>query len=307
MDMRIQLVRFVNPAGEVKVGVHELLSNLTRLIKVDSLGQLLSYESSKMRELVEEALANTETTSVERLLPPVDQLTEVWAAGVTYKRSRTAREEESDHADVYSRVYDSARPELFFKSVAWRVVGNQEPVGVRNDSKINTPEPELALVCNSAGEIVGLTVCNDVSSRTIEGENPLYLPQAKVYAGSCAVGPAIVPIWTIKDLYDLEISVFVERLGEVIWQGVTSSAQMHRRFEELVQYLFLHLQFPQGVILSTGTGLVPSMEFNLAPGDTVTVEIAHVGKLANPVIYADQGSFGWLTPEPTRAYVKPRS
>ena len=298
--MTIQLIRFVNSQGEVSVGVRDIESGVTHPISVDSLSELLTYPLTKIRELVDGALANSENLPVERLLPPVDALTEVWAAGVTYKRSRTAREEESDHADVYSRVYEADRPELFFKSAAWRVTGDCEPVGVRSDSAINTPEPEIALVCNNVGEIIGLTICDDVSSRSIEGENPLYLPQAKIYLGSCAVGPGIVPIWTISNLYGLDISVAVERSGAVVWDGTTSTSMMHRRFEDLVKYLFLQMNFPEGVILSTGTGLVPSMDFDLSPGDIVTVEIAEIGKLENRVISVENGSFSWLTPDPLR-------
>lgn len=300
--MTVQLVRFVSSEGQVAIGTHDLEKNLIYPIKTKSIGALLALSAADIRQLIERSLASNETIESERLLPPVDELTEVWAAGVTYKRSRIAREEESDHADVYSRVYDAARPELFLKSIAWRVVGTTEPVGVRSDSTINTPEPELALVCNSAGEIVGLTICDDVSSRSIEGENPLYIPQAKIYSGACAVGPGIVPIWTISDLYALDISLTVERSGEVVWQGTTSTSAVHRRFDELVRYLFLQMKFPEGVILSTGTGLVPDMDFNLTIGDTVTVEIAEIGKLVNPVISADSESFTWLIPKPTRAY-----
>ena len=142
------------------------------------------------------------------------------------------------------------------------------------------------MVCNSFGEIVGVTICNDVSSRSIEGENPLYLPQAKVYAGSCALGPGFVPIDQIPDIYNLEISVAVKRDGEVIWDGVTSTKEMHRTFEDLVKYLFLQMTFPQGVILSTGTGLVPSMSFNLSTEDEVTVGIERIGTLVNNVTSA---------------------
>ena len=299
--MTIQLIRFVNSEGEATVGLQDTERDLINPIPVESLGELLTLPAAKIRALIENSQTNKDTIKFGRLLPPIDQLTEVWAAGVTYKRSRAAREEESDHADVYSRIYVAERPELFFKSVAWRVTGDGEPVGVRKDSAINTPEPELALVCNSAGEIIGLTICDDVSSRSIEGENPLYLPQAKIYSGSCSVGPGIVPIWAISDLYALEISVFVERSGKIVWQGSTSTSKMHRRFEDLVKYLYLQMNFPQGVILSTGTGLVPNIDFNLASGDSVSVEIAEVGTLKNPVISSDGGAFDWLTPEPARS------
>ena len=284
--MAHEVIRFVDQSGNVKVGAREQGESSAHLLAVENLAELLTLEKSTLLSTITEALQSSETAEVARLLPPVDALTEVWAAGVTYKRSRAAREEESDQPDVYSRVYDADRPELFFKSVAWRVVGTGESIGVRSDSAINAPEPEIALVCNSFGEIVGVTICNDVSSRSIEGENPLYLPQAKVYAGSCALGPGFVPIDQIPDIYNLEISVAVKRDGEVIWDGVTSTKEMHRTFEDLVKYLFLQMTFPQGVILSTGTGLVPSMSFNLSTEDEVTVGIERIGTLFNKVTSA---------------------
>ena len=284
--MAHEVIRFVDQSGNVKVGAREQGESSAHLLAVENLAELLTLEKSTLLSTITEALQSSETAEVARLLPPVDALTDVWAAGVTYKRSRAAREEESDQPDVYSRVYDADRPELFFKSVAWRVVGTGESIGVRSDSAINAPEPEIALVCNSFGEIVGVTICNDVSSRSIEGENPLYLPQAKVYAGSCALGPGFVPIDQIPDIYNLEISVAVKRDGEVIWDGVTSTKEMHRTFEDLVKYLFLQMTFPQGVILSTGTGLVPSMSFNLSTEDEVTVGIERIGTLFNKVTSA---------------------
>ncbi len=298
--MTHEVIRFIDQSGSVKVGVRDQGEITAHLLHIENLAQLLTLDKSSLLSMVSQALENSATAEVARLLPPVDALTEVWAAGVTYKRSRAAREEESDQPDVYSRVYDAARPELFFKSVAWRVVGTGEPIGVRSDSAINAPEPEIALVCSAHGEIVGVTICNDVSSRSIEGENPLYLPQAKVYSGSCALGPGFVPIDQISDIYNLDISVEVKRDGEIIWDGVTSTREMHRKFEELVDYLFLHMNFPEGVILSTGTGLVPSMEFNLSTGDEVTVGIANIGTLVNEVKVANRKEFVWLAPESDR-------
>ena len=294
--MTHEVIRFIDQSGSVKVGVRDQGEITAHLLHIENLAQLLTLDKSSLLSMVSQALENSATAEVARLLPPVDALTEVWAAGVTYKRSRAAREEESDQPDVYSRVYDAARPELFFKSVAWRVVGTGEPIGVRSDSAINAPEPEIALVCSAHGEIVGVTICNDVSSRSIEGENPLYLPQAKVYSGSCAIGPGFVPIDQISDIYNLDISVEVKRDGEIIWDGVTSTREMHRKFEELVDYLFLHMNFPEGVILSTGTGLVPSMEFNLSTDDVVTVGIENIGTLVNEVKSASRKEFVWLQP-----------
>jgi 2-dehydro-3-deoxy-D-arabinonate dehydratase len=220
-----------------------------------------------------------------RLLPPVDGRTEVWAAGVTYQQSRAARVEESERsATVYEQVYDADRPELFFKSAAWRVVGDGEPISVREDSKVDVPEPELAVVVNAEGQIVGYTVCDDVSSRTLEGENPLYLPQAKIYLGGCAVGPGIRPAWEVADPYRLAIRLTIRRGGAVHWSGEASTSQLRRRLDELVDYLVRAEAFPDGVILSTGTCLVPETPFTLTAGDQVAIEIDEVGTLTNSVI-----------------------
>ncbi len=166
------------------------------------------------------------------------------------------------------------------------------------------PEPELALVCNASGEIVGVTICDDVSSRSIEGQNPLYLPQAKIYAGACALGPGITPVWELEEgLGALAISVSVRRGGAVVWSGSTSTGQLHRDLAELVEYLFRSASFPHGVILSTGTGLVPELSFTLAAGDEVAVGIEGIGTLTNVVRPATSEWFGWLTPAPDRAPV----
>jgi 2-dehydro-3-deoxy-D-arabinonate dehydratase len=219
---------------------------------------------------------------------------EVWAAGVTYQRSRAARMAESEQsADVYDRVYDAERPELFFKAASWRTVGTGRPIVVRPDSAINVPEPELALVLNRHAEIVGYTICNDVSSRSIEGENPLYLPQAKAYLGSCALGPWITPSWEIDDPYQLGIELIIERAGEVVWQGKASTSELHRRFDELVDYLFRADEFPDGVVLSTGTSLVPELPFTLAEGHVVRIRIDNLGELANPVVRG-KAAMTWL-------------
>ena len=186
--------------------------SLTALAGVTSVAALLRRSLAEIRALVDAAGEVVDAAEVEpRSI--VDGRMEVWAAGVTYTRSRAARAEESTIADVYDRVYDAERPELFFKSVPWRVVIGGEPIGVRADSPINVPEPELAVVVNSSAEIVGYTICNDVSSRSIEGENPLYLPQAKVYEAACAVAATIRPAWEVDDPYDLAIDVAVERAG----------------------------------------------------------------------------------------------
>jgi len=294
----VNIVRYAGPDG-VQVGVTD--GTAVRALAVGSVAELLAMPSGQMRSVVEAAVspAAVSPTGPVRLLPPVDGLTEVWACGVTYERSSAARQEESDVADVYARVYEAERPELFFKSPAWRVCGDGEPIGIRPDSQISVPEPELALVCNASGEIVGVTICDDVSSRDIEGQNPLYLPQAKIYAGACALGPGITPVWSLDDdLGALAITVAVRRDGSVAWSGSTSTASLHRDLGELVEYLFLASSFPHGAVLSTGTGLVPELSFTLAPGDEVEIGIAGVGTLTN-VVRLTSG-FGWLTPAPDR-------
>jgi 2-dehydro-3-deoxy-D-arabinonate dehydratase len=260
-----------------------------RRLDVPSLGALLSQPADAIRTVLSAAApASGKVTP----LPPADGRMEVWAAGVTYHRSREARLEESGGADFYQRVYDAARPEVFFKSVPWRVVTDGEPIAIRRDSALNVPEAELGIVVNSAAEIVGYTVCNDMSSRTIEGENPLYLPQAKIYAGACAVAPGIRPAWEV-DVSDLAIGLRIDRGDGVAWSGRTSTAQIERPLPSLVDWLFAEEQFPDGVIISTGTGIVPEMEFTLEPGDVVTIEIEEVGTLTNRVV-AGKAAFGWL-------------
>ena len=206
------------------------------------------------------------------LLPPIEPAQEVWASGVTYLRSREARTAESDAKDVYEKVYEAARPELFFKSTGLRAVGHGMKIGVRADATWSVPEPELTLVVNARMEIVGFTAGNDVSSRDIEGENPLYLPQAKVYNGSCAVGPGI-QLAGAGELADLPIRAEIERGGAVVFRGETRSSQMKRKLTDLASYLGRALDFPQGALLMTGPGIVPPDDFSLAPGDRVRVTV----------------------------------
>jgi 2-dehydro-3-deoxy-D-arabinonate dehydratase len=210
------------------------------------------------------------------LLAPIEATQEVWAAGVTYLRSREARRAESSLADVYDRVYEAERPELFFKSQGWRVAGSGAPIRVRRDSAWNVPEPEMVLVINRRLEIAGYCAGNDVSSRSIEGENPLYLPQAKVYNGSCALGPGILLVEP-AGLRTLPIGLVISRAGVDCFAGQASTADMKRDPAELAAYLGRELDFPQGVFLMTGTCIVPSSDFTLQPGDRVQVS---VGELA---------------------------
>jgi 2-dehydro-3-deoxy-D-arabinonate dehydratase len=220
------------------------------------------------------------------LLAPIDRQ-EVWAAGVTYRRSQVARMEESQGAaDFYDRVYAAARPELFFKATPHRVVGPNEAVRIRADARWNVPEPELALVLNSRLELVGYTVGNDMSSRDIEGENPLYLPQAKVYDGSCALGPWITLAPAMPPPAEITIALSIERGGRRVFEGATSIGQMARSFGDLIAWLARDNSFPQGVILLTGTGIVPGDDFTLTPDDTIRITISGIGTLANTVVQA---------------------
>jgi 2-dehydro-3-deoxy-D-arabinonate dehydratase len=203
---------------------------------------------------------------------------------VTYLRSRDARMEESPGGgSFYDKVYHAARPELFFKATAHRVSAPHAPVRLRRDSRWNVPEPELVLVVNSRGMLAGFTIGNDMSSRDIEGENPLYLPQAKVYMGCCALGPAVIPAGALGDARALSISLHISRGGAVCFEGSTSTAQMKRSFDDLIQYLFREQEFPDGVLLLTGTGLVPPDSFTLQSGDVVEITVPEIGTLRNPV------------------------
>ena len=224
--------------------------------------------------------AAVETTS---LLAPLDAQ-EVWAAGVTYKRSREARERESaGAARFYDLVYNAARPELFFKAPAWRVVGPGGAVRIRRDARWSVPEPELALVISPKLKIVGYTIGNDMSSRDIEGENPLYLPQAKFYDGSCSLGPAVTLAGSLPPAERAAIRLTITRGGSVAFDGSTTLAMMHRSFEDLVSWLGRETSFPDGVVLLTGTGVVPPDDFTLAAGDVIVIEIDGIGRLVNTV------------------------
>ncbi len=218
-----------------------------------------------------------------QLLPPLDDQ-EVWAAGVTYKRSREARERESaGAARFYDLVYNAERPELFLKATPRRVVGPGAAVRIRHDSRWNVPEPELALVVSPRMKIVGYTIGNDMSSRDIEGENPLYLPQAKVYTGSCSLGPVITLAGGLPPPERVTIRLIIARGGTVVFDGSTSLAAMKRSLEDLVSWLGRENDFPDGVILLTGTGIVPPDHFTLEKGDEIAIDITEVGCLKNLV------------------------
>jgi len=222
-----------------------------------------------------------------RVLAPLDEQ-EVWGAGVTYERSKVAREQESDQAATfYDRVYTAARPELFFKATPSRVAGSGQAIRVRRDTRWCVPEPELALVLSPELEIIGFTIGNDVSARDIEGENPLYLPQAKMYDACCGLGPVITLAGAMPPRERIGIRMEIDRDGTTVFRGETGIAKMARRFEELLEWLGRDNRFPAGVILLTGTGIVPPDDFSLSPGDLVLITIDGIGTLANSVIQGD--------------------
>ncbi|SFW86275.1 fumarylacetoacetate hydrolase family protein [Amycolatopsis australiensis] len=275
------LVRFTDGTGGIRVGL--LTGEQLRPLAVASMSDLLRHSVAEIRELAETA-GEPVPTAGTRLLPPLDGRMEVWAAGVTYLRSEEARREESADQDVYARVYRAKRPELFFKSSAWRVVTDDEPVAIRTDSAGDVPEPELGLLLTGTGEIAGYLVVDDVSSRSIEGENPLYLPQAKIYTGSCAVSARVRPAWEVPDPRSLDLRMRILRDGDEVFTGEASTAQLNREPAELVEYLWRDNDFPDGAVLSTGTSVVPGLDLGLRPGDVVEIEIAEVGALRSPVV-----------------------
>ena len=243
-----------------------------------SLSTLLELSRETMLQLLSNLSKGKAVVGEEEA--PIDPYQEVWAAGVTYLRSRDARKEESTVADMYQKVYEAERPELFFKSMGWRVSGSKKPIRIRSDSHWNVPEPELVLVINRHREIIGYCAGDDVSSRDIEGENPLYLPQAKVYKGSCALGHGIL-LCEPDAIKDIPIRLKIQRSNETVFDGKANTSMMKRRMPELVEFLTRELDFPQGVFLMTGTCLVPD-NFTLQPDDVVTVQVGEA-KIENRV------------------------
>ncbi len=245
-----------------------------------SLDGLLAGAAAGLGSALADAPAAGPVPAGAAVLPPV-QSQEIWAAGLTYRRSRDARMEEAAEATPYDLAYAAERPELFFKAPGWRARGSAQPVAVRDDSGWDVPEPELALVLAADGGIAGYTIGNDVSSRSIEGQNPLYLPQAKVYDGSCALGPCIVPAAPVEPPFS--ISLEIGRGGGMVFRGETSTGQMHRGLADLARWLVSALRFPAGAVLLTGTGIVPGTQFTLSPGDVVRISIGPLGTLENLV------------------------
>lgn len=253
-----------------------------------SLAELLASGIDELHDAVAGALEQAPFDGDVEVLPPVDHQ-EVWASGVTYERSVQARMEETVVADVYDLVYTAERPELFLKAPAWRVARPGAPLRVRADSEWDVPEPELALVITAAGEIAGYLIGDDLSSRSIEGANPLYLPQAKMFDDCLGLSETIVLARDVEDsVYDAEIRLTIERNGAVAFDGTTSTAKIRRPFDDLVDYLYRELSHPHGAILLTGTGLVPPDEFTLEHDDLVEISIDGVGSLRHTV-YRSRG------------------
>ncbi len=254
-------------------GVHRTVTNLPTLTEA------MHLSLAELKTAVTQA--STEITG--EVAAPISPEIELWGAGVTYLRSRDARKEESGVPDVYQRVYEADRPELFFKSTAVRSRGTNAPIGIRYDSEASVPEPEVAIYINKHREIIGYAICNDVTARSIEGENPLYLSQAKIYIGSTSLGPDITPSWLAPSKEAMAIKAKIVRGSTIPWEAETSLGKLNRTLEDLVDYVFRCQDFPHGVILSTGTGIVPPMDVALAAGDIVEIDVAGVGILRNTV------------------------
>jgi 2-dehydro-3-deoxy-D-arabinonate dehydratase len=284
----MKLAKFIDPQGQSSLGVVE--GEAVRPLSLaagqyQTLTEILEApDPAEAVRFMLDASAKPWPLDKVTLLPPIDEQ-EVWAAGVTYKRSRSARMEESvSSATVYDKVYTADRPELFFKANAYKVVGPDKPVRIRKDSTWNVPEPELALVIDRRMQIVGYTIGNDMSSRDIEGENPLYLPQAKVYDESCALGPWITLAHAMPSLEQTSILLTVTRNGRVAFQGETKASELARTPESLVEWLGRDHTFRHGAVLLTGTGVVPDKDFTLLPDDVVSITIAGIGTLTNSVV-----------------------
>lgn len=292
------LIRYFQPGEGARVGVlrgetvHDISHCFPALVNVfrDSVGDVAGLIAAVSRAADDSArsfpaadLDNAPAAEAAHWLPPLDEQ-EVWAAGVTYHDSRVARQEEAvDGGDVYARVYSAERPEIFFKGTAKNTVGPLDSVGIRADSSWNVPEPELGLVLNPAMEMLGFTIGNDMSSRDIEGANPLYLPQAKVYTASCALGPGIL-LAPSTEWPDTTIHLVISRDGAEVFSGSVSTDQIKRKIPELLDYLGRSNSFPSGVMLLTGAGIVPPADFTLQPEDIVSIRIDGIGTLSNRVI-----------------------
>ncbi len=283
----MQLAKLIDSRGGPAIG--RVVDGHIEILELKSSGfsslqQILAAPDVRQAALRLQPTGERVSVAAAKLLPPIDAQ-EVWAAGVTYKRSQAARMEESETAaSCYDRVYTSPRPEIFFKATPHRCSGQGQPVRIRADATWNVPEPELTLVISPAMKIVGFTIGNDMSSRDIEGDNPLYLPQAKVYNQCCGLGPWITLVDAMPEREQMAIRLEIYRAGKSVFEGSTSAGQMARSFEDLVQWLGRDNSFPNGCMLLTGTGVVPGSDFTLAAGDEVAITIAGIGTLRNPVV-----------------------
>jgi 2-dehydro-3-deoxy-D-arabinonate dehydratase len=287
-EIGMQLCKVQMASGEIRVGAvsegHVRFLDLEDYVGLRSLSDILHSDDPAgiARDLIDERARNISLHDLT-LLPPVDQQ-EVWAAGVTYKRSQEARERESvGAARFYDLVYSAPRPELFFKATSSRVVAPGGQVHIRRDSRWSVPQPEFALVLSPDLQIVGYTIGNDMSARDIEGENPLYLPQAKIYDHSCSLGPVITLVEDMPALDQVTIRMTIERRGNMVFEGSTPLGAMERTFADLVHWLGLENSFPHGGVLLTGTGIVPPDDFSLAAGDFIAIEVTGIGRLTNLV------------------------
>ncbi|TWU59108.1 Fumarylacetoacetate (FAA) hydrolase family protein [Rubripirellula tenax] len=282
----MDIAKFIDSTGATRVAVvdGDRVIPLVLDTKFPSLSDLLAADSPS--EAIE-SLAKDDPVAIGndfQWLPPIDHQ-EVWAAGVTYKRSQTARMEESEAAaSCYDRVYNADRPELFFKATPHRVSGHGGPLRIRTDATWNVPEPEVTLVLSPKLKIIGLTIGNDMSSRDIEGDNPLYLPQAKCYDQCAGLGPWISLYDSLPPVAEIAIDLKILRGGVVVFEGQSGADQMARKFDDLVAWLGRDNSFPNGAFLMTGTGIVPTTEFTLAAGDVVNITIAGVGTLSNAIV-----------------------
>jgi 2-dehydro-3-deoxy-D-arabinonate dehydratase len=284
----VPLCRYVvsnDEAPRFGLVVGDRVVDLEQSTGIASLAQALKMPASQLRAALQPAGTTKGGHALDDvdLRAPIDEQ-EVWAAGVTYLRSRDARMEESTQRDVYDQVYDADRPELFLKATPNRVAGPNEPIAIRGDSGWDVPEPELAILLNAHRELIGYTIGNDVSSRSIEGENPLYLPQAKVYSRSAALGPVVFTVDELPDASNLDISLTIRRDDKDLFHDMTSTSRMHRTLYDLIDYLHRFNEFPNGVYLMTGTGIVPPLEFTLQAGDEVSIVIEPIGVLVNSVV-----------------------
>ena len=284
----MNVTKFFDQADSIRVGIVES-NHLLPLQLGDSFSTLAELLAAENPIAAIQGLTTDDPLPINdsiRWLPPIDNQ-EVWAAGVTYKRSQTARMEESEAAaSCYDRVYQADRPELFFKATPHRVSGHLQPLRIRRDATWNVPEPEITLVLSPQLRIVGLTVGNDMSSRDIEGENPLYLPQAKCYDQCAGLGPWITLYDTLPAMDELLVDLKINRDDQLVFDQQTSGAEMARSFQDLVEWLGRDNSLPAGGFLMTGTGIVPSKDFTLLPGDVVHISIAGIGTLSNPIVQA---------------------